>query len=38
MKIAIFAAGSQGEIQPCVALSRGLRGAGYDVGLIAPRK
>ena len=36
MKIAIFSAGSRGDIQPCVALSRGLQGAGYEVRLIAP--
>ncbi len=36
MKITIFAAGSQGDIQPCIALSRGLQQAGYQVCLAAP--
>ena len=36
MKITIFAAGSQGDIQPCVVLSKGLRQAGYRVCLAAP--
>jgi sterol 3beta-glucosyltransferase len=36
MKITIFAAGSQGDIQPCVALSKGLQQAGYQVTLAAP--
>jgi sterol 3beta-glucosyltransferase len=36
MKITIFAAGSRGDIQPCIALSRGLQQAGYQVCLAAP--
>ena len=36
MKITIVAAGSQGDIQPCVALARGLQQAGYRVCLAAP--
>lgn len=36
MKITIFAAGSRGDIQPCVVLSRGLQQAGYRVCLAAP--
>ena len=36
MKITIFAAGSRGDIQPCIALSRGLQQAGYHVCLAAP--
>lgn len=36
MKITIFAAGSRGDIQPCVALSRGMQQAGYQVRLAAP--
>ncbi|MCO6450471.1 MAG: glycosyltransferase family 1 protein [Caldilineales bacterium] len=36
MKITIFAAGSRGDIQPCVALGKGLQMAGYDVRLAAP--
>jgi UDP:flavonoid glycosyltransferase YjiC (YdhE family) len=36
MKITIFAAGSRGDIQPCLALSRGLQQAGYQVCLAAP--
>ncbi len=31
MKITVFAAGSRGDIQPCLALSRGLQQAGYHV-------
>jgi UDP:flavonoid glycosyltransferase YjiC (YdhE family) len=37
MKITIFAAGSRGDIQPCIALSRGLSQAGFDVRLAAPQ-
>jgi UDP:flavonoid glycosyltransferase YjiC (YdhE family) len=36
VKITVFAAGSRGDIQPCVVLSRGLLQAGYDVCLAAP--
>ena len=36
MKITLFAAGSRGDIQPCVVLSRGLQQAGYDVCLAGP--
>jgi UDP:flavonoid glycosyltransferase YjiC (YdhE family) len=36
MKITIFAAGSQGDIQPCVVLAKGLQQAGYQVSLAAP--
>lgn len=36
MIITIFAAGSRGDIQPCVALSKGLMQAGYRVRLAAP--
>ena len=36
MKITVFAAGSRGDVQPCVALSRALRAAGYAVRLAAP--
>lgn len=36
MKITIFAAGSQGDIQPCVALGKGLQQAGYHIRLAAP--
>jgi len=36
MKITIFAAGSRGDIQPCIALGRGLQQAGYRVCLAAP--
>jgi sterol 3beta-glucosyltransferase len=36
MKITVFAAGSRGDIQPCVALSRALQAAGYGVSLAAP--
>ena len=36
MKITIFAAGSRGDIQPCIALGRGLQRAGYPIRLAAP--
>jgi UDP:flavonoid glycosyltransferase YjiC (YdhE family) len=37
MRITIFAAGSRGDIQPCVALGKGLQQAGYDICLAAPQ-
>lgn len=37
MKITVFAAGSRGDIQPCIVLSSGLQQAGYRVGLAAPQ-
>ena len=37
MKLTVFAAGSRGDIQPCVVLSRGLQQAGYAVQLAAPQ-
>lgn len=36
MKITIFAAGSRGDIQPCLALARGLVAAGYTIRMAAP--
>ena len=36
MIITIFAAGSQGDIQPCAALAKGLMNAGHQVRLAAP--
>lgn len=36
MKITIFAAGSRGDIQPCIALGMGLQATGYRVTLAAP--
>ena len=36
MKITLFAAGSRGDVQPCVALSKGLEQVGYRVRLAAP--
>lgn len=36
MKLTIFAAGSRGDIQPCIVLARGLQRAGYHVRLAAP--
>ena len=36
MRITIFAAGSRGDIQPCVLLGRGLQRAGFNVLLAAP--
>ena len=37
MKITLFAAGSRGDIQPCVALARGLQAAGDQIRLAAPQ-
>lgn len=37
MKITIFAAGSRGDIQPCIVLGKGLQQAGYRVCLAAPQ-
>ena len=37
MRITIFTAGSQGDIQPCVLLGRGLQQAGYELLLAAPQ-
>jgi sterol 3beta-glucosyltransferase len=37
MRITIFAAGSRGDIQPCVVLSKGLQAAGHQVLLAAPQ-
>jgi UDP:flavonoid glycosyltransferase YjiC (YdhE family) len=34
MKIAIMASGSRGDVQPYVALSKGLQNAGHDVRLV----
>lgn len=36
MRITIFTAGSQGDVQPCIMLGRGLQQAGFDVLLAAP--
>jgi sterol 3beta-glucosyltransferase len=36
MQLTIFAAGSRGDIQPCVTLGHGLRQAGFAVRLAAP--
>ena len=37
MRITLFAAGSRGDVQPCVALSKGLQQAGYRVCFAAPQ-
>lgn len=37
MQITVFAAGSQGDIQPCLALGKGLQQAGIDVLMAAPQ-
>ena len=37
MRITIFAAGSRGDIQPCVVLGKGLQRAGFDVLMAAPQ-
>jgi UDP:flavonoid glycosyltransferase YjiC (YdhE family) len=36
MRITIFAAGSRGDVQPCVVLGSGLQRAGFEVLLAAP--
>ncbi len=36
-RITIFGAGSQGDIQPCIRLGKGLQGAGLQVLLAAPQ-
>jgi UDP:flavonoid glycosyltransferase YjiC (YdhE family) len=36
MRITIFTAGSQGDVQPCLLLGRGLQQAGFEVILAAP--
>jgi UDP:flavonoid glycosyltransferase YjiC (YdhE family) len=36
MQLTIFAAGSRGDIQPCVSLGHGLQRAGFAVRLAAP--
>ena len=36
MRITIFAAGSRGDIQPCIVLGSGLQRAGFNVLLAAP--
>ena len=33
MKITVTAAGTRGDVQPCVALGLGLKAAGHDVTL-----
>ncbi len=37
MRICLLAWGSQGDVQPLVTLGRGLRAAGYEVGVAAGR-
>jgi sterol 3beta-glucosyltransferase len=37
MRITIFAAGSRGDVQPCLILGRALQHAGFDVLLAAPQ-
>lgn len=37
MRITIFAAGSQGDIQPCLRLGKGLKQSGFEVLLAAPQ-
>lgn len=36
MKVVIFAAGSRGDIQPCLLLARGLKKSGYSPLIAAP--
>lgn len=36
MRITVFAAGSRGDIQPCLAFCRTLQEAGYEICLAAP--
>ena len=37
MRITLFGAGSQGDVQPCIRLGRGLQQAGFQVLLAAPQ-
>ena len=37
MRITIFAAGSQGDIQPCLRLGKSLQQSGYEILLAAPQ-
>lgn len=37
MRLTIFVAGSRGDVQPGVALGKGLHQAGFEVGLAAPQ-
>ena len=37
MRITIFGAGSQGDIQPCLRLGAGLKNTGFDVLVAAPQ-
>ena len=37
VRVMVFASGSRGDVQPLVALARGLQGAGHDVTLAAAR-
>ncbi len=37
MRVVIFGAGSQGDIQPCVRFGHGLQNAGFDVVVAAPQ-
>lgn len=37
MRITIFAAGSQGDVQPCLILGKGLQQAGFQILLAAPQ-
>jgi sterol 3beta-glucosyltransferase len=37
MRITIFAAGSRGDVQPCIVLGRELQRAGFDILLAAPQ-
>ena len=37
MRITIFTAGSQGDVQPCIMLGKGLKKAGFQVLLAAPQ-
>lgn len=37
MRITIFAAGSQGDIQPCLRLGKGLKQSGFEILLVAPQ-
>lgn len=37
MKITLIAFGTRGDVQPCLALARGLSAAGHDVRIAAPK-
>ena len=37
MSIVVFASGSQGDIQPCLRLGKGLQQSGFEILLAVPQ-